>query len=430
MNTNNQSVEHRPALVVAAADTADVVRAVQYARAHGLSVAVQTTGHGMSLPSDGVLISTQRLNRVEIDAGTRIARVQGGARWLDVIPAAAAYGLAPLNGSSPQVGVVGFMLGGGVGMLGRQHGYAADHIRSLRIVTADGEERRVDPDSDPELFWAVRGGKGNLGVVTQIEFDLFEVSDLYGGGLYFPAETVAQLLELYVAWTLDLPRTMSTSILLSRYPDIEQVRAELRGKYVAHLRVAYFGPAEEAERLLRPVRELDAPLLDTVGAMPYTDIGTIHHEPVGPYSVYESGFYTGYLAASDTRTILKRVGPDVNAPLIFELRHHGGGYRTLPAISNPVGGRDAEFTIYIGSVIDPPAMTTDKAIHTAIRDDFAHVDRGTVLNFLGAHTDFETIHRAFLPEDAGRLIAVQQKRDPQNVFCINHRLAAQEGASH
>ncbi len=426
LRTFNASVVHRPELVVAAVDDTDVVAAVRYAGAHSLSVSVQGTGHGMSLPSDGVLISTRRLNRVEVDPVTRTARVLGGTPWRDVIPAAALHGLAPLNGSSPHVGVTGFTLGGGIGMLGRQHGYAADHVRRLTIVTADGVSRQVSADADPELFWAVRGGKGNLGVVTDIEFDLFKFQDLYGGGFYFPAEAAGDLLSLYVTWTKDLPNAMSTSILLARYPDTDQVREELRGRYVAHLRVAFFGTPEEAERLLRPVRQLGPPLLDTVRPMPYTDIGAIHHEPVGPYSVYETGFYTAHLETTDARKILEHAGPDADAPFIFELRHHGGAYRNPPDIPNPVGGRDAEFTIYLGSAVDASRKVADEAAHAAIRASLGHVDRGTVLNFLGAHIDTETIRNAYRPIDAARLLAVQERYDPQNMFRINHRLTARK----
>jgi FAD/FMN-containing dehydrogenase len=424
LRTFNHTVEHRPKLIVGAAAASDVVGAVTYAAIHGLSVAVQATGHGMSLPSDGVMVTTRRLNRVDVDPVARTARLGPGARWLDVIPAAAAHGLAPLNGSSPQVGVMGFILGGGIGMLGRQHGYAADHVRWIEIVTADGTIRRTSANEDPELFFALRGGKGNFGIVTDVEIDLFPVTRLYGGGLYFSGEATAELLDQYVRWTRRVPDTMATSILLVRLPAIDAVQPELRGRYVAHLRVAFFGERDDAEALLEPIRDIGHVLHGTIREMAYTEIGAIHQDPVGPYEVYESGFYTSHLDETDAAKLLELAGPNASAPFILELRHHGGGYRQSPTIPNCVGGRDAEFTVYLGSLIDPPSLSEDRRVHDAVRQSFQRVDRGTVLNFLGARVSAGMIRNAYSEDVYERLSRLKTRYDPSNLFRINHNLAA------
>jgi FAD/FMN-containing dehydrogenase len=184
----NLNHELMPAVIVVAQSAIDVQAAVAFAAGQDRPVLVKTTGHQIVGTAQGaVLITTHRMNDVDIDAVGRTARVGAGAVWAEVVQKAAEAGLAPLNGSNPTVGVAGYTLGGGLSpTLGRSHGYAADHVRSLDVVTADGELRHVDAESDPELFWALRGGKGNFGAVTALEFALFPVSRLYGGGIYFP----------------------------------------------------------------------------------------------------------------------------------------------------------------------------------------------------------------------------------------------------
>src|SRR5688572_10922006 len=202
----NVAHQPRPAVVVGATSTADVAAAVRWAADRGHTVAVQATGHGLTGSLDGaVLITTDRLDTVVVDPASRSARVGAGVRWRGVIDAAAPHGLAPLSGSSSGVGVVGYTLGGGLGLLSRQYGFAADHVRRAELVTADGAIRAVDAETDPDLFWALRGGKGNLGIVTELEFDLVPVARLYGGGIFFPGGSAPEVLHAFREWTTTLP---------------------------------------------------------------------------------------------------------------------------------------------------------------------------------------------------------------------------------
>jgi FAD/FMN-containing dehydrogenase len=198
----NLNHELLPAVIVVARDPADVQAAVTFAAGQHRPVMVKTTGHQVVGKARGaVVIGTHRMNDVAVDGAGRTARVGAGAVWSEVITEAAKAGLAPLNGSSPTVGVSGYTLGGGLSpTLGRAHGYAADHVRSLEVVTADGNLRQVDAKTEPELFWALRGGQGNFGVVTELELDLFPVPRLYGGGIYFPGERMADVLRAWTAW--------------------------------------------------------------------------------------------------------------------------------------------------------------------------------------------------------------------------------------
>ncbi len=193
----NLNHELRPAVIVVPESAADVQAAVTFAARQHRPVLVKTTGHQIVGQADGaVVIATHRMNDITIDTIERSARVGAGVLWSDVIAKTTKAGLAPLNGSNPSVGVSGYTLGGGLSpTLSRSHGYAADHVRSLDVVTADGELRHVDAESEPDLFWALRGGKGNFAVVTALEFDLFPVSRLYGGAIYFPGERTADVLR-------------------------------------------------------------------------------------------------------------------------------------------------------------------------------------------------------------------------------------------
>jgi FAD/FMN-containing dehydrogenase len=281
----NIAIEHRPHLIVDAATPADVVAAVTLATEHSRPVAVMNTGHGPSVTADGaVLVRTGRMSRVEVDAARRTARIEAGAPWSDVIEATAPHGLAPLNGSSPHVGAVGYTLGGGVGLLARRFGFAADHVRWMDVVTADGRVRHVtdDPACDPELFWALRGAGANFGVVTAMEVDLFPVTTLLGGELCFAPDASDDVLHAYADWASDVPETLSSSIMLVGYPDDATVPPQLRGRHITHVRVTYSGDDHaEGLHLVESLRRIDPPLMDSVRTMPYAEVGTIHHEPTG-----------------------------------------------------------------------------------------------------------------------------------------------------
>src|SRR3954451_4687133 len=246
-NLNHELV---PAVIVVPESAADVRAAVTFAAGQHRPVLVKTTGHQIVGPAHGaVVIATRRMNDVVVDGVRRTARVGAGAIWSEVVEEAAKAGLAPLNGSNPTVGVLGYTLGGGLSpTLGRSHGYAADHVRSLDVVTADGKLRHVDAESEPDLFWAMRGGKGNFGVVTALEFDLFPASRLYGGGIYFPGERTADVLRAWTAWHPDTPETMISSFAALRLPPLPQVPKPLRGVFAVSLRIAYDGTAEDGER--------------------------------------------------------------------------------------------------------------------------------------------------------------------------------------
>jgi len=421
----NRVLEYRPDLVVPATTSDHVVAAVEQAGRTGTPVAVHSTGHGPSVAVEtGVLIDVSRMTGVRVDEQSRTAWVSAGTRWQEVLAATAPLGLAPLSGSSPVVGVAGFVTGGGIGMLGRRYGFAADHVRELELVTADGRLRKVSPEQDPDLFWAVRGGKGNFGVVVSMGLELLPVSTLYGGGLYYSGEHVAQALHAYAEWTTSVPDEMTTSVLLIQVPDIEGLPGPLRGKFVMHLRVAYCGTPEDGDRWLKPMRDAAPQLMDTVAEIPYAQVPAIHHEPLQGLPGYSRNIALGPVGADWATALLAIAGPGAGAPYGVEVRHLGGAYAREPEVPNAVGGRDAAFSLTANSLVAQAERAVLAEAHERLQRQMRPwATGGRLLNFLGvADADPEIVRTAFRPADYERLTAVKASYDPANIFRLNHNI--------
>ncbi|WP_207400650.1 FAD-binding oxidoreductase [Actinomadura roseirufa] len=429
----NRAIESRPACVVAASGEQDVVAAVRLAGEQKRAVGVQATGHSPVVPADdAVLVSTRRMDGVRVDPERATAWIEAGAPWRTVLEHTTPHGLAPLNGSSPSVGAVGYLVGGGAGLLGRRFGFAADHVRRLRLVTADGRLRDVTAASDPDLFWAVRGGKDNFGLVVGMEIDLFPVARLYGGGLYFSGEATTEVLHAYAEWVRHVPEVMASSVLLATMPDLPGVPDPLRGRFIAHVRVAYSGEggAAEGERLVRSLRQFGPALLDTVQDMPYAQVGTIHHEPTdAPYVAYDRSMFLRELDFGTVDALLELAGPDAGAPFITELRHFGGAYARTPEVPNCVGGRDALFSVFTGLV--PTNSESDAAAFRQRDELLAKLDPwstgGSLLNFAGVEdAGLDRVRTAYAPADFERLRAIKTVYDPGNMFRINFNIPPRE----
>jgi FAD/FMN-containing dehydrogenase len=422
----NLNHELLPAVIVVAQSAADVQAAVAFAAGQHRPVLVKTTGHQMVGTARGaVLITTHRMNDVAIDAVGRTARVGAGAIWAEVIQKAAEAGLAPLNGSNPQVGVSGYTLGGGLSpTLGRAHGYAADHVRSLEVVTADGELRQVDSESDPELFWALRGGKGNFGVVTALEFALFPVSRLYGGAIYFPGERMADVLRAWTAWLPGTPETMISSFAALRLPPVPEVPEPLRGVFTVALRIAYTGTAEDGERMIAPLRAVAPAVLDTVADMPYTEVASIHNEPTDPLPYYERSIMLREFPARAQDKMVELVGPDSNTTMwIAELRALGGAWDREPAVPNAVATRGLPYVLL---AVEVGPLAEEQRLQESIAELLDGMapwqgDRRLVNNLAPEEaTDTVAIYG---PERYERLARVKYTYDPTNMFRINHNIA-------
>ncbi len=428
----NTAVTHRPAVVVAARSGGDIAAAVRHAAAEGLSVRVQATGHGGSVPADDrtVFVSTKRLQGVQVDPAGRRARVEAGVPWRRVIDAAAPFGLAPLSGSSSGVGVVGYTLGGGMGHLARRLGFAADHVRSVEMVTADGRIQTVTADSDLELFWAIRGGQSNFGIVSALEFDLFPVRQFYGGAMVFSSEAIADALHAFSAWAPTLPETVTTSVALLRLPPVETVPPPLRGKVSLALRFGFTGPQRRGEALLAPMRRLAAPVLDSIGPMPFAAVDRIHMDPTEPMPAVARGSLLRELSSAAVDQLLALAGPGVEVPLaVLEVRLMGGALGRPAQIPNAVAGRDGAYSVSVIAPAPPPLADIAPAVATATIDALAPWSTGTsLLNFAGGDPD--VLAHAWAPHELQRLRMVKSAVDPDNVFGapLGIRAAAPAGA--
>lgn len=422
--TFNLATTHRPTVVVGATSAADVAAAVTWAVAHDLPVAVQATGHGPVQPvEDALLVTTSRMQSVEVDPERRTARVAAGVRWADVIAAAAPYGLAGVSGSSSSVGVVGYCVGGGMGALSRQYGFGADQVRGIELVTADGRIRWVDAASDPDLFWAVRGGKGNFGVVTALEIGLVPVATIYGGAVFFAGSSARDVLHSFRTWAPTLPDRSTTSVALLNLPPAEHLPEALRGRYVVMLRFAHNGSEAEGAELLAPMLEAGEVLVDGMAAMPYANADSIHQDPTEPMPVWEKAALLGALPADAVDTLLAVAGPDSGAPLaMVEIRLMGGALGRQPQVPNAVSGREGAFTLFTLGVLAPGIEGLVPAAGLGVLAAMAPWATGTTLvNWLGTATPAE-VARAWRPEAHARLLAVKRTVDPGNVFRFGHAL--------
>ena len=285
----NAAVVHQPEVIVAATSAADVAATIGWAAEHSLPVAVQATGHGVTERMvDGVLISTRQMQDVQIQPDRRLARVAAGVKWKTLLSQTLPHGLVGLCGSSSDVGIVGFTLGGGLPLLGRALGFAADRVRSIEVVTPDASIRTVDAEHEADLFEVLRGGKGNFGVVTALEFELIELSDFYGGGLMFPGTDAEVVMTAFRGWLADLPDEACPSIALLRLPDVPFVPEPLRGQFVVHVRFAFAGSKEEGDRLLAPMRAVSQVIMDTAGPMSYEQIDLVNLDPPEPIPYQEA----------------------------------------------------------------------------------------------------------------------------------------------
>jgi FAD/FMN-containing dehydrogenase len=414
----NTAVTHRPAVVVAASKAGDVAAAVRYANEEGLPVAVQATGHGAAAPADGtVFVSTKRMQEVQVDPVARVARVQAGVRWRQVIDAAVPHGLAPLSGSSSGVGVVGYTLGGGMGHLGRRHGFAADRVRSVELVTAGGATTTVTAESDPEPFWAVRGGQGRFGIATALEFDLVPVREFFGGAMIFVGSAIEAVLHAFAAWAPTMPEEVTTSVALLRLPPVDDVPPPLRGVVSLALRFAFTGPAERGEALLAPMRKVAAPLLDSVGPMSYAAVDGIHMDPTEPMPAVARGGLLHSMPAGLLETLLQVAGPDVEVPLaMVELRLMGGALGRPAAVPNAVAGREGAFSVSVVAPAPPPMAAGARAVTAGVLDALEPWSTGTSLVNFAGHGGESGQGSAWTPDALERLRRVKATVDPRNLF--------------
>ncbi len=416
----NLATTHTPEIAVGLTSEDDAIAVVKAAADAGTPVRVLATGHGSAVPvTDGILVTTSRLGGVTIDAENRIAHIAAGCRWADVIAAAAEHGLAPVAGASDNVGCIGYTLGGGLGPLARTYGFSSDWARGFRIVTAAGEAITANADENPDLFWALRGGKGGFGIVTSMDFELVELSTLYGGSVFFDAPQIAAAVSTWVTWTKTLPENATTSFVILRLPPMEFIPEPLRGKTVLSVRFAFIGDNAEGERLFQPIRDIGPSLIDAVAEMPAAQIATIHNDPKDPTPGWDRGKLFGPLDDAFATAFVEAAGPDRQLPIIaIEIRHLGGATQRDVPEGSAVGGRGGAYTLFLAGVPDPSLFET---VLPAAADGLVAalepwISPEMTINYAGGLTIPGSYEASWPTETFSRLAEVRSTYDPNALF--------------
>ena len=417
----NLAVDQRPASVVIPESVGDVLEIVGFAREAGLRIAPQGTGHGgaaLGPLDDTILVKLHRLRGVAVDPESMIARAAAGTIWIEVVEEAARHGLAALAGSSPDVGVVGYTLGGGLSWLGRKHGIGANQVTAIELVTADGRLRRVDRENDPDLFWALRGGGGNFGVVTAIEFRLFPVREVYAGILWFPIDRAADVLAEWRAWTDGLPDETTSVGRILQLPPLDEIPDPVRGKSFAVIEVIHCGSEEEGREIVAPLRGL-APVMDTVELIPVQALSHLHMDPDHPVPGSGDGMALDDL---DSEAIDSIVSTTVGSALLsVEIRQLGGAIGRSRAEHGALAAFDAPFLLFAVGIT--PTQEAGRAVESTVDSLRAALARleapHTYLNFAESKREAKTL---WSETSYHRLRRIKAAVDPENLIRSNHEI--------
>ena len=417
----NLTNDLHPAAVATPGSVAETVALVGAARDAGLRIAPQGSRHNpmpLGDVSDTVLMRFDRMTGVELDTKAGRARVEAGARWWDLIDQASEAGLAARHGSSPEINIVGYSLGGGVGWLSRKHGLQTNALTAVEIVTADGEHRLVDADNEAELFWALRGGGGNFGVVTAIEFELVPLKTVHAGALFFEYERADEILHAYREWTAaGLPDEVTSVVRTLQLPPLPEIPEIVRGKSFAIVESIHLHGANEARELLAPLREL-TPLMDTFGDVPPSALQHLHMDPTEPVPYASAHVMLDELSESAIDAALAAVGPGTGSPIFFEIRHLGGALSRSDASHGALDTMRGEYMMFgLGPIMDPAMVPAIEEGLAGLDRAFAPDDSGRYLNFTEVPGDVEDM---FPQGVVPRLREIKKSYDPNGLFRANH----------
>jgi FAD/FMN-containing dehydrogenase len=419
----NLAVDQHPAAIALPESAHDVAAAIGFARERGLRVAAQGTGHNarpLGSLDNTVLVKTARMRRVTIDPVARIARAEAGAVWHEVIEAAAEHGLAALAGSSPDVGVAGYTIGGGISWLGRSYGLAANNVEAIEVVTADGRLVRADACTEPDLFWALRGGGGSFGVVTAIELRLFPITEVYAGQLWWPADAASQVLRAWRDLTQsDPPEEFTSAAGMMRFPASPDVPGHLRGRSFAIVTAIHLGAPAEADALLAPLRAL-GPVTDTVQTIPVTELLRLHLDPDHPVPSVADWLMLDSLPAEAIEKFARTFGTEAGQALLaVELIHIGGEMKRARPGNGALAAIDADYALFAGGMA-PTAVaalavgSAVGAVHNAMRPWAA---RQMYLNLADTARDPASF---WTPAAYDRLRRIKAVVDPDDLIRSNH----------
>jgi hypothetical protein len=427
----NLAADQNPEAVAFVESADDVVSVVRFAADNDLRVTGQGTGHGaVALRSlEGtILINTERMRGIEVDPGAQTARVEAGTLVLELSEAAGAHGLSGLPGSSPDVGAVGYHLGGGLSWLGRRYGFACNRVRAIELVTADGEARTVDAGNEPDLFWALRGGGGNYGIVTALHLDLVPVETAYAGVLIFPAAVGAEAVRRYRDWTETVSEDVTSVVRFITPPPIPDVPEPLRGTPLLTIDAACIGDKEAGEATIAPLREIGEPIMDTFDQIPAAGLCRIHMDPENPVPGLGHHRVLRELPDEAIDAFVDLAGPDSGSPLLLtEIRQMGGALGRPDPNGGALNHLDANWVMFgigmpmtpeLGEAIEGQLDRFDDAMEPWAGD-------GGYFNFAERPCDSDEI----LPPDVcSRLADIKRKWDPDGRIVANHAVSLDPAA--
>jgi hypothetical protein len=423
----NLAADQRPEAVAFVESAEDVAAAMRFAADNDLRVAGQGTGHGaFALASSlegAILIKTERMRGIEIDPESQTARVEAGVLVAELSAAAQEHGLSSMPGSSPDVGVVGYTLGGGLSWLGRRYGFACNRVRAIELVTADGEARTVDAESEPDLFWALRGGGGSYALVTALHLNLIPIADVYAGALVFPAELGAEAVRAYRDWAAGLSDDVTSVVRFVTPPPIPDVPEPIRGRPLLTIDGACIGGQAQGESIVAPLRELGETIMDTWGQIPAAGLCHIHMDPENPVPGLGEGMTVRELPDEAIDAFAGLAGPGSDSPLLLsELRQLGG------ALGRPDPDGGALTHLETGWVMYSVGMPMTPELGEAIPQYLEKIERtmqpwageGSYFNFTERPCEVDSILSA---DVCARLAEVKRTWDPDGRIVANHAVS-------
>ncbi len=422
--TRDITLDRRPLAIVRAADARDVAEAVRFARYHRLPLAIRSGGHSIarySLVDDAITIDLAGMKRIEIDPETRTTRVQAGATSGDLAEAAGAHGLALSTGDTASVAFGGLTTGGGIGYMVRKQGLTIDNLIAAEVVTADCEIVTASASEHPDLFWAIRGGGGNFGVVTEFTFQLTPVGEILGGEMLLPA--TRQVVRAYLEYAASAPDDLTTLASVMLAPPAPHVPQEHVGKLALSILVCWTGTLEEGERVLAPLRDLAIPFADKIGPMQYSEIYSFTEELTHPHAWSIRSMFANDLSDEALDVALAAIENGSSPYNIFHLRVLGGAMTRTRADMTAFAHRHQRFFVaIIGLWVN---ATEDADAHRAWVDSVWQSIRnegsGVYVNFL-EDEGADRVRDAYPPETYSRLADVKRRYDPENIFRFNQNV--------
>ena len=425
----NGAIDRRPRLIARCVGSADVVAAVRFARDHDLEIAVRGGGHnvaGTALCDDGIVVDLSAMRGVRVDPVNRRAWVQGGALWGDVDRETQAHGLATTGGIVSHTGVAGLTLGGGVGWLMRRHGLTVDNLLAADVVTAEGKRLRASADEHPDLFWALRGGGGNFGVVTSFEFRLHPIGpSVLAGPIVWDATDAREVLRGYRDFIRDAPDELGTVVRFGTAPPLPVVPAHLHWRPVVMIGACYAGPTEDGERVLRPLRASRSPLVDLVGPAPYVKFqGALDTTVAHGWNYYWKSTHLSELSDDLIDALAGHAFSGASPRSYAAMFHLKGAVSRVPEGATAFGNRQASHAITLDAVwrAGEDFGERDTAWTRTFLAALGRFREGVYVNFLGGDEDPGRVREAYGDAVYRRLVEVKTTYDPDNAFRHNQNI--------